>query len=171
MVERRRPDQYRLADDDAGPEGRGVPGDDPKAGAVLRPLRRSPAGRGQELMPVTHTFVSAIADGADATLVRPTNWNADHAFPDKNVFLQGPGSVTLATTGIMEQPVRLTLASTDRLTESGTARLILSDSVFDPSVVKFRAPGSYTVQPDEYVPAWDRFDLRGNARVTMNGTA
>ncbi len=27
---------------------------------------------------VTHTFVSAIADGADATLVRPSNWNADH---------------------------------------------------------------------------------------------
>jgi hypothetical protein len=27
---------------------------------------------------ITHTFVSAVADGADATLVRPSNWNADH---------------------------------------------------------------------------------------------
>jgi hypothetical protein len=27
---------------------------------------------------VKHAFTSAIADGADATLVRPTNWNADH---------------------------------------------------------------------------------------------
>ena len=27
---------------------------------------------------VTHTFVSAKADGADATLVRPSNWNAAH---------------------------------------------------------------------------------------------
>lgn len=26
---------------------------------------------------VTHTFVSAKADGGDATLVRPSNWNAD----------------------------------------------------------------------------------------------
>jgi len=29
---------------------------------------------------LTHAFVSAIADGADATLVRPSNWNADHSF-------------------------------------------------------------------------------------------
>ena len=27
---------------------------------------------------VTHSFVSAKADGADATLVRPSNWNANH---------------------------------------------------------------------------------------------
>jgi hypothetical protein len=25
---------------------------------------------------VTHAFVSGVADGADATLVRPSNWNA-----------------------------------------------------------------------------------------------
>lgn len=29
-------------------------------------------------MSVTHTFVSEKADGADATLVRPSNWNAGH---------------------------------------------------------------------------------------------
>ena len=30
---------------------------------------------------ITHAFVSAIADGADATLVRPqSNWNAGHVF-------------------------------------------------------------------------------------------
>ena len=29
-------------------------------------------------MPVTHTFTSPKADGADATLVRPSNWNAAH---------------------------------------------------------------------------------------------
>ncbi len=27
---------------------------------------------------ITHTFVSGIADGGDATLVRPSNWNAAH---------------------------------------------------------------------------------------------
>lgn len=27
---------------------------------------------------VTHSFVSSIADGADTTLVRPSNWNANH---------------------------------------------------------------------------------------------
>lgn len=29
-------------------------------------------------MPVTHTFVSQKADDADATLVRPSNWNEGH---------------------------------------------------------------------------------------------
>lgn len=28
---------------------------------------------------VTHPFVSAIPDGVDATLVRPSNWNATHS--------------------------------------------------------------------------------------------
>jgi hypothetical protein len=30
-------------------------------------------------MPITHTFVSGKADGGDSTLVRPSNWNADHS--------------------------------------------------------------------------------------------
>jgi hypothetical protein len=29
-------------------------------------------------MSTAHAFVSAIADGGDATLVRPSNWNAAH---------------------------------------------------------------------------------------------
>src|ERR1041385_321079 len=29
-------------------------------------------------MPITHTFVSAKSDGGDATLVRPSDWNANH---------------------------------------------------------------------------------------------
>ena len=29
---------------------------------------------------LVHHFVSAVADGTDATLVRPSNWNADHDF-------------------------------------------------------------------------------------------
>lgn len=29
-------------------------------------------------MPVTHTFVNAHADGADSTITRPSNWNANH---------------------------------------------------------------------------------------------
>lgn len=30
-------------------------------------------------MSITHTFVSGISDGSDATLVRPSNWNAAHS--------------------------------------------------------------------------------------------
>ncbi len=38
-------------------------------------------------MPVTHSKVSAKADGADAALVRPSDWNAAHAgSPDALVY-------------------------------------------------------------------------------------
>lgn len=33
-------------------------------------------------MPITHPFSSAKSDGADATLVRPSNWNAAHTVTD-----------------------------------------------------------------------------------------
>lgn len=32
-------------------------------------------------MPIKHLFASGKADGADATKVRPSNWNADHDLP------------------------------------------------------------------------------------------
>jgi hypothetical protein len=122
-------------------------------------------------MPVTHPFVSAISDDGDATLVRPSNWNADHSFPDKNVFLEAPGSVTLATTGMMSQPLRLTLASTDRLTENGTGRLEIIDEAIDPPVLFRRSPGSNTITTDEFVLDYQRTALYGNARSTLIGTA
>lgn len=31
-------------------------------------------------MSIVHSFVSAKSDGADATLVRPSDWNANHTF-------------------------------------------------------------------------------------------
>jgi hypothetical protein len=42
-------------------------------------------------MTLTHKFVSAIADGTDATLVRPSSWNDQHA------FFYGYRTVTIAT--------------------------------------------------------------------------
>jgi len=50
---------------------------------------------------LSHVFVSGIADGTDATLVRPSNWNADH-----NLWY-GDRSVTTATD---------TIANNDHLT-------------------------------------------------------
>jgi len=43
-----------------------------------------------------HAFVSGVADGADTTLVRPSNWNADH-----NFFL-GYRTVTITTDTIAD---------------------------------------------------------------------
>lgn len=57
-------------------------------------------------MPITHPFVSAIADGSDATLVRPSNWNADHTIANDTItaVMMATGSVDVATntiTGIL----------------------------------------------------------------------
>ena len=121
-------------------------------------------------MAITHPFVSGIADGGDATLVRPSNWNSDHAFPDKNVYVQGPGSVTIATTGRLTQSVRLTLVSTDRLTDGGTGRLTLDDRPSDPSVLFYRSPGSTTIDSDTYTIDYERAALYGDARTTIINT-
>lgn len=57
-------------------------------------------------MAITHPFVSAVADGSDATLVRPSNWNADHTIADDTITaaMMAASSVDLATntvTGIL----------------------------------------------------------------------
>lgn len=36
-------------------------------------------------MAIKHTFVSAVADGSDTGLVRPTNWNADHTIENGSI--------------------------------------------------------------------------------------
>ena len=50
-------------------------------------------------MAITHPFVSAKADGGDATLVRPSNWNADHTIADIDA------SVTDARTNTVNRPI------------------------------------------------------------------
>jgi hypothetical protein len=68
-------------------------------------------------MPPRHPFVSAIADGGDATLVRPSDWNADHVSP------YATGSFTVATGNGSVMVKRLILTSTQRVTLQGTSRL------------------------------------------------
>lgn len=57
-------------------------------------------------MPITHPFVSAKADGPDATLVRPSNWNADHTVADIDA------SVTDARTTTVNRPITGTAQTT-----------------------------------------------------------
>lgn len=49
---------------------------------------------------ITHTFVSAKADGGDATLVRPSNWNDTHVTSMATGKLLGR---TTAATGVFEE--------------------------------------------------------------------
>ena len=49
---------------------------------------------------INHAFVSAKADDADATLIRPSNWNADHTFTMATNKLLGRGT---ASAGAVEE--------------------------------------------------------------------
>jgi hypothetical protein len=78
----------------------------------------------------THKFVSGVADGGDATLVRPSAWNDEHSIAD----LTGTVVVTDAE---WVNLVRIPLQSTDRITLEGTARAYIfgwTDNV-SPNVV------------------------------------
>lgn len=85
-------------------------------------------------MAVTHAFVSAKADGGDATLVRPSNWNADHTIADATITTAmltniGPGatgpigSATVAPVITIDAKGRvtaLTSATITAITATGT---------------------------------------------------
>ena len=64
-----------------------------------------------------HPFTSAIADGGDATLVRPSNWNDVHVAP----YAMGTFTITTGNGAVMVK--RLTLTTTQRMTLQGTSRL------------------------------------------------
>jgi hypothetical protein len=68
-------------------------------------------------MPVKHAKTSAIADGGDASLVLPSDWNAGHVIP------YAAGTFTVATGLANLQVKNLTLTTTQRMTLAGTARL------------------------------------------------
>ena len=52
-------------------------------------------------MGVTHTFVSTIEDGGDATLVRPSNWNATHTVSIADGDIDTSADVLLINVGIV----------------------------------------------------------------------
>ena len=83
---------------------------------------------------LTHAFVSAKSDGADATLVRPSNWNAEHNLTCATGVILGR---TSSGTGAVEElaPATFrTLADVDQagvigglLTKTASYTLVLTD--------------------------------------------
>ena len=64
-------------------------------------------------MAITHPFVSTKADGGDATLVRPSNWNANHTI----------GAGTIVTADIADGAItaaKLAAGASDVVVGSGT---------------------------------------------------
>ena len=68
---------------------------------------------------VTHPFVSAIADGADATVVRPSNWNATHSIAGTvDVANGGTGLSSGTSGGVLAFTATGTIASSAALAAS-----------------------------------------------------
>jgi hypothetical protein len=68
-------------------------------------------------MPVKHAFSSAKADGADSTLVRPSNWNADHLID--TLLLSADISPTSLAADVNDwAPTGLATASVIRITST-----------------------------------------------------
>lgn len=63
---------------------------------------------------VTHPFVSGIADGPDATQVRPSNWNANHSIAGivANQIVFGNGSAILTQSANLSWDDTITTLST-----------------------------------------------------------
>jgi hypothetical protein len=108
---------------------------------------------------ITHTYVSAIADGGDSTLVQPSNWNANHV-----VVIDEVNSV----------PTRLTLGGTTRLDIRGTGELTLG-SVMPVGTQYVGFPkipnASFSVANNYYLDAMFRLTIGGGMRVGLEGNA
>jgi hypothetical protein len=64
-----------------------------------------------------HAFASAKSDGADPTLVRPSDWNAEH------VSAYAIGTLTIATGNYLVMAGCIKLTTTQVLTVAGTGQL------------------------------------------------
>jgi hypothetical protein len=123
---------------------------------------------------VKHAFTSGIADGGDATLVRPSNWNAAHGWPDA----RDVGTLVLDTDGEYAlQLVRLTLSSTNRLTLAGAlTRVVVFGATDDrvPNIIgtPYRPTTSFRI-PDGHGYSWPgRLILQGfSVRGILEGDA
>ena len=77
-------------------------------------------------MSATHTFVSAISDGVDATLVRPSNWNAAHDGIQDNDSSPGVDQVIRPTHSATLAGMPLILASGRLMDVQAGALLVLA---------------------------------------------
>lgn len=93
-------------------------------------------------MAVTHAFVSGKADGGDATLVRPSNWNAAHTIDNDtitNAMLANMAANSLKgnNTGSAADPLDLTVAQA----------LSLLGAFSGVTLQAFTTPGANTYTP------------------------
>jgi len=89
-------------------------------------------------MAITHTKVSAITDGSDTDLVRPSDWNADHTIADKSI------SYTKLADGTDGNLITWDASGVAALVATGTATHVLTSNGAG-AAPTFQAAGSGTV--------------------------
>ena len=76
---------------------------------------------------VTHPFVSAISDGADATVVRPSNWNATHSI--SGTLDVANGGTNIASYAIGDLIYASTVGVLSKLADVATGNSLISGGV------------------------------------------
>ena len=76
---------------------------------------------------VTHPFVSAISDGADATVVRPSNWNATHSI--SGTLDVANGGTNIASYAIGDLIYASTTGVLSKLADVATGNALISGGV------------------------------------------
>lgn len=74
---------------------------------------------------ITHAFVSTKSDGADNTVVQPSDWNAEHVIPDGYALLR-VATATLTDTQIKNSPWN----TTNLMAAPGAGKIILPICAF-----------------------------------------
>lgn len=79
-------------------------------------------------MAITHNFISAKSDGGDATLVKPSDWNADHVvelIKTITAIIDGGGSaITAGIKGDLEIPFNCTIQQVTMLADQAGSIVI-----------------------------------------------
>lgn len=127
------------------------------------------SGHGHRLNTYSTVASPPGTESAGTSATAPSRGNHVHGAFD--LEYEDAGSVSIITAALMNKEVRLGLSSTERMTMAGTGRLRVNDDRSDPTNLRIRAPGSTSLNFDEYALSIDRVDLRGNSRQTMVGNS
>lgn len=133
---------------------------------------------------VTHAFVSAKADGADASLVRPSNWNAGHvvtgvALTGKQCVPCAAASMTANTTngpasGTLETTTNKVMFSTldfDATTSESAQFAIAMPDSWDEGTVTFRPVWMHAATTTNFNVRWQLSGVAFSDDDAGDGTA
>ncbi|MBI4822673.1 MAG: hypothetical protein HY805_00355 [Nitrospirae bacterium] len=94
-------------------------------------------------MKVKHAFQSGLTDGSDTAVVRPSNWNADHAITFRGALVGKSGNVSLPASAWSTIAYDTEVYDTDNIHDNATnnSRLTVPSGV---TKVRLTSVGAFT---------------------------